>query len=62
MQLLIAVVGKGLFEEDDIKAFSIINVWSITTVIALIEIGFLNSIRRQTVSLYSDIRPSRSSY
>ncbi|KAI1767810.1 hypothetical protein GGR53DRAFT_525864 [Hypoxylon sp. FL1150] len=40
--------GKGLFEEDDIKAFSIINVWSITTVIALIEIGFLNSIRRQS--------------
>ncbi|KAI6086280.1 hypothetical protein F4821DRAFT_278676 [Hypoxylon rubiginosum] len=27
---------------------NIINVWSITTVIALIEIGFLNSIRRQT--------------
>ncbi|KAI1376987.1 hypothetical protein F4677DRAFT_416980 [Hypoxylon crocopeplum] len=40
--------GKGLFEEDDIKAFSIINVWSITSVIAIIEIVFLNSIRRQT--------------
>ncbi|XXG98074.1 hypothetical protein Hte_004393 [Hypoxylon texense] len=42
--------NKGLFEEDPIKPFSIINVWSITTVIALIEISFLNSIRRQTVS------------
>ncbi|KAI0380553.1 hypothetical protein F5Y04DRAFT_256941 [Hypomontagnella monticulosa] len=40
--------NKGLFEEDPIKAFSIINVWTITTVIAFIEIGFLNSIRRQT--------------
>ncbi|KAI1774888.1 hypothetical protein F4818DRAFT_54964 [Hypoxylon cercidicola] len=39
---------KGLFEEDPIKSFSIINVWTITTVIALMEIGFLNSIRRQT--------------
>ncbi|OTB01654.1 hypothetical protein M426DRAFT_212186 [Hypoxylon sp. CI-4A] len=39
---------KGLFEEDPIKSFSIINVWSITTVIALIEVSFLNSIRRQT--------------
>ncbi|KAI1401317.1 hypothetical protein F4819DRAFT_486702 [Hypoxylon fuscum] len=39
---------KGLFEEDPIKSFSIINVWSITAVIAFIEIGFLNSIRRQT--------------
>ncbi|KAI2611937.1 hypothetical protein GGR54DRAFT_643178 [Hypoxylon sp. NC1633] len=40
--------NKGLFEEDSIKSFSIINVWSITTVIAIIEISFLNSIRRQT--------------
>ncbi|KAI0160878.1 hypothetical protein GGR52DRAFT_150305 [Hypoxylon sp. FL1284] len=39
---------KGLFEEDSIKSFSILNVWTITTVIAIIEIGFLNSIRRQT--------------
>ncbi|KAI8962968.1 hypothetical protein F5Y11DRAFT_171939 [Daldinia sp. FL1419] len=39
---------KGLFEQDPIKAFSIINVWSITSVISLIEICFLNSIRRQT--------------
>lgn len=47
--MLMPVVGKGLFEEDPIKPFSIINVWSITTVIAIIEISFLNSIRRQTV-------------
>ncbi|KAI8623668.1 hypothetical protein F5Y19DRAFT_492048 [Xylariaceae sp. FL1651] len=40
--------NKGLFEEDDIKSFSIINVWSITSVIALFEVIFLNSIRRQT--------------
>ncbi|KAH9990265.1 hypothetical protein F4779DRAFT_623848 [Xylariaceae sp. FL0662B] len=40
--------NKGLFEEDDIKAFSIINVWTITTVIGLIEIAGLNSIRRPT--------------
>ncbi|KAH9904021.1 hypothetical protein F4778DRAFT_77532 [Xylariomycetidae sp. FL2044] len=39
---------KGLFEEDGIKAFSIINVWTITSLIAGIEIFFLNSIRRQT--------------
>ncbi|KAI1415481.1 hypothetical protein F5Y13DRAFT_207200 [Hypoxylon sp. FL1857] len=39
---------KGLFEEDPIKAFSIINVWSITSAISVIEIFFLNSIRRQT--------------
>ncbi|KAI0834371.1 hypothetical protein F5Y06DRAFT_306807 [Hypoxylon sp. FL0890] len=39
---------KGLFEEDPIKAFSIINVWSITSIIALIEVSFLNSIRRPT--------------
>ncbi|KAI1134015.1 hypothetical protein F5Y05DRAFT_417679 [Hypoxylon sp. FL0543] len=38
---------KGLFE-DPIKAFSIINVWSITSVIAFIEMTLLNSIRRQT--------------
>ncbi|KAI1074047.1 hypothetical protein F5B20DRAFT_574375 [Whalleya microplaca] len=40
--------NKGLFEEDDIKAFSIINVWTLTTVIGLIEILGLNSIRRPT--------------
>ncbi|OTA55605.1 hypothetical protein K449DRAFT_438524 [Hypoxylon sp. EC38] len=39
---------KGLFEEHPIKAFSIINVWSITSIIGVIEIFFLNSIRRQT--------------
>ncbi|KAI0110268.1 hypothetical protein F4814DRAFT_397467 [Daldinia grandis] len=39
---------KGLFEQDPITTFSIINVWTITTVIALAEICFLNSIRRQT--------------
>ncbi|KAI1841110.1 hypothetical protein JX266_012703 [Neoarthrinium moseri] len=39
---------KGLFEEDDIKAFSIINVWSVTSVIGLMEVMFFNSIRRQT--------------
>ncbi|KAI1420508.1 hypothetical protein F5Y12DRAFT_719462 [Xylaria sp. FL1777] len=41
-------VDKGLFEEDDIKAFSILNIWSFTAIIALIEILFLNSIRRQS--------------
>ncbi|KAI1169643.1 hypothetical protein F4777DRAFT_584713 [Nemania sp. FL0916] len=40
--------GKGLFDEDEIKSFSILNVWSITAVIAFIEMAFLNSIRRQT--------------
>ncbi|KAI8956327.1 hypothetical protein F4801DRAFT_595557 [Xylaria longipes] len=40
--------NKGLFEEDDIKAFSILNIWSITALIAFIEIVFLNSIRRQS--------------
>lgn len=50
MLALTIVIDKGLFEEDPIKAFSIINVWTITTVIGFIEIGFLNSIRRQTVS------------
>lgn len=44
---------KGMFEEDPIKAFSLINVWSITTCIAIVEIIFLNSIRRQTVSARS---------
>ncbi|KAI1747394.1 hypothetical protein F4782DRAFT_535425 [Xylaria castorea] len=39
---------KGLFEEDDIKAFSILNIWSITAIIAFVEIVFLNSIRRQS--------------
>lgn len=41
---------KGLFNDGTIKSFSIINVWSITSVIALIEIFLLNSIRRQRVS------------
>ncbi|KAI1201675.1 hypothetical protein F5X97DRAFT_320074 [Nemania serpens] len=40
--------GKGLFDEDNIKSFSILNVWSITAVIAFIEVVFLNSIRRQS--------------
>ncbi|KAI1382965.1 uncharacterized protein F4822DRAFT_434893 [Hypoxylon trugodes] len=40
--------SKGLFDEDTIKSFSLINMSTITSVIALIEIGFLNSIRRQT--------------
>ncbi|KAK9769667.1 hypothetical protein SCAR479_13666 [Seiridium cardinale] len=39
---------KGLFEEGGIKAFSIISVWTMTTVIALLEVMFFNSIRRQT--------------
>lgn len=39
---------KGLFEQDPIEIFSIINIWTITTVIAFTEICFLNSIRRQT--------------
>ncbi|KAI0803939.1 hypothetical protein GGR55DRAFT_682078 [Xylaria sp. FL0064] len=39
--------NKGLFEEDDIKAFSILNIWTITAIIAFVEILFLNSIRRQ---------------
>ncbi|KAH8649826.1 hypothetical protein BX600DRAFT_554302 [Xylariales sp. PMI_506] len=39
---------KGLFEEDDIKAFSIINIWSITSVIGLMEVMLFNSIRRPT--------------
>jgi len=43
-------IDKGLFEEDDIKSFSILNISTITTLIAFIEIGFLNSIRRPTVS------------
>ncbi|KAI2626287.1 hypothetical protein GGS21DRAFT_540997 [Xylaria nigripes] len=38
--------NKGLFEEDDIKAFSILNIWSITAIIAFFEIVALNSIRR----------------
>ncbi|KAK7911935.1 hypothetical protein PG985_014416 [Apiospora marii] len=40
---------KGLFEEGHLKSFSIINVWSITSVIALLEILLFNSIRRQTL-------------
>ncbi|KAK5634510.1 hypothetical protein RRF57_010223 [Xylaria bambusicola] len=40
--------NKGLFEEDDIKAFSIINVSTITAIIAILEIIGLNSIRRQS--------------
>ncbi|KAJ2977346.1 hypothetical protein NUW58_g7838 [Xylaria curta] len=40
--------NKGLFEEDDIKAFSILNIWSITAIIAFVEVAFLNSIRRQS--------------
>ncbi|KAI1434646.1 hypothetical protein GGR50DRAFT_386130 [Xylaria sp. CBS 124048] len=40
--------NKGLFEEDDIKAFSILNIWSITALIAFFEITCLNSIRRQS--------------
>ncbi|KAK6836597.1 hypothetical protein PG987_007092 [Apiospora arundinis] len=40
---------KGLFEEGHLKAFSIINVWSITSVIAVLEILLFNSIRRQTL-------------
>lgn len=43
-------LGKGLFEEDDIKSFSILNIWTITAVIAFVEVVFLNSIRRQSVS------------
>ncbi|RWA03173.1 hypothetical protein EKO27_g11932 [Xylaria grammica] len=39
---------KGLFEEDDIKAFSILNVWTITAVIAFVEVVFFNSIRRHS--------------
>ncbi|KAK8079009.1 hypothetical protein PG994_002816 [Apiospora phragmitis] len=39
---------KGLFEEGHLKAYSIINLWSITSVIALLEILLFNSIRRQT--------------
>ncbi|KAH8199542.1 hypothetical protein TruAng_006293 [Truncatella angustata] len=40
--------NKGLFEEDDIKAFSIINVWTITSIIGFLEVLLFNSIRRQT--------------
>ncbi|KAI1488631.1 hypothetical protein F5X96DRAFT_644688 [Biscogniauxia mediterranea] len=39
---------KGLFEEDPIKSFSILNLSTITSLIGGIEIFFLNSIRRQT--------------
>ncbi|KAK8096734.1 hypothetical protein PG999_012678 [Apiospora kogelbergensis] len=41
---------KGLFDEGHLKSFSIINVWSITSVIALLEMLLFNSIRRQAVS------------
>ncbi|KAI1334975.1 hypothetical protein F5Y15DRAFT_263940 [Xylariaceae sp. FL0016] len=40
--------SKGLLEEGPIKPFSIINVWTITSLIAAIEVFFLNSIRRPT--------------
>ncbi|KAI0018457.1 hypothetical protein F4780DRAFT_516941 [Xylariomycetidae sp. FL0641] len=40
--------NKGLFDEGGIKPFSIINVWTITSLIAATEIFFLNSIRRPT--------------
>ncbi|ORY57448.1 uncharacterized protein BCR38DRAFT_478213 [Pseudomassariella vexata] len=40
--------SKGLFEEGDAKAFSIINIWTISSVIGLAEILFFNSIRRPT--------------
>ncbi|GAW27107.1 hypothetical protein SAMD00023353_7100210 [Rosellinia necatrix] len=40
--------NKRSIEEEDIKPFSIINIWTITTVIAFIEMVFLNSIRRQS--------------
>ncbi|KAJ1334199.1 hypothetical protein MN608_04205 [Microdochium nivale] len=39
---------KGLFEEDAIKPFVILNLWTITSVIAFIEMLFLNSMRRQS--------------
>ena len=44
------MVDKGMFEEDDIKPFSIINLSIINSVIAAFELFFLNSIRRPTVS------------
>lgn len=44
-------IDKGLFEEGGIKAFSIINVWSVTSIIALAEVMFFNSIRRPTVGI-----------
>ncbi|KAF2967854.1 hypothetical protein GQX73_g5684 [Xylaria multiplex] len=40
--------NKGLFEEDDIKSFSILNIWTITAIIAFAEIVFFNSIRRHS--------------
>ncbi|KAI0145574.1 hypothetical protein GGR57DRAFT_517072 [Xylariaceae sp. FL1272] len=39
--------GKGLFAEDDIKPFAILNLWTITSLIAALEVVFMNSIRRQ---------------
>ncbi|RYP59632.1 hypothetical protein DL770_010160 [Monosporascus sp. CRB-9-2] len=39
---------KGLFEEGSIKSFSILNLSLINSIIAAIEIFFLNSIRRPT--------------
>ena len=39
-----------MFEEDDIKPFSIINLSIINSVFAAIEIFFLNSVRRPAVS------------
>ncbi|KAI0485328.1 hypothetical protein GGR56DRAFT_617692 [Xylariaceae sp. FL0804] len=38
---------KGLFEEGPTKSFSILNVWTVTSLIGCAEIFFLNSIRRQ---------------
>ena len=45
-----------MFEEDDIKPFSIINLSIVNSVIAIIELFFLNSIRRPTVSLSPMLR------
>ncbi|KAH7039637.1 uncharacterized protein B0I36DRAFT_357039 [Microdochium trichocladiopsis] len=39
---------KGLFDEDAIKPFVILNLWTVTSLIAIIEIFFLNSMRRQS--------------
>jgi hypothetical protein len=38
-----------LFDEDPVKPFAIINLWTTTSFISVIEIFFLNSIRRQAV-------------
>ncbi|KXJ91680.1 hypothetical protein Micbo1qcDRAFT_203740 [Microdochium bolleyi] len=39
---------KGLFDEDAIKPFAILNLWTVTSLIAFVEISFLNSMRRQS--------------